>query len=54
MCFKSFIHQDNINILNVYKPYPVAEPEFFKWEGKLLTNTILCRHVLEINSKQIY
>ena len=32
----------------------VAEPEFFKWGDKLLTNTILYRHALEINSKQIY
>jgi hypothetical protein len=32
----------------------VAEPEFFKWGGKLLINTILYRHVLEINSKHIY
>jgi hypothetical protein len=32
----------------------VAEPEFFKRGGKLLTNTILCRYALEINSKHIY
>jgi len=32
----------------------VAKPEFFKWGDKLLTNTILYRHVIEINSKQIY
>jgi hypothetical protein len=32
---------------------PVAEPEFFKRWGKLLTNTILYRYALEINSKHI-
>jgi hypothetical protein len=38
---------------------PMTEPGFFKWGGKLLTNTwyyVLCRHVLyrEINLKYMY
>jgi hypothetical protein len=47
---------DSKNDKNDWKKmtWAVAELQFFKWQGKLITNTILYRHALEINSKHIF